>query len=135
MRDDGPTIKPLVTTDSTLMPFGNSRPCGRWLSRRDRVKIARRFNAGNQTARSSSPEGTVELCASSIELQPSHPGLRRAWPPSPALKRRPIFIGSLRDKCSLNYRKALDSTGSPKSPECAVECVLARLGESHSFQA
>jgi len=33
-------------TEWNLVPFGNSKPFGKWLSRRDSVKIARQLTAG-----------------------------------------------------------------------------------------
>lgn len=63
------------STPVELMTLVNSERVGEWLSRRDRATIADRFNAGNQMARESSPDGMVELLALSNEFQPSLSGL------------------------------------------------------------
>jgi len=76
-----------------LMPFGNS---GRGLSRRDTVKIARRFNAGwaehtDKSRTAENPTLKPDLLSSlrdSVISKPHHP----------ALKRRAIFTVSLRDE-------------------------------------
>jgi hypothetical protein len=65
-----PTVRNLPLAMSlTVMPFGNSAKA---LSRRDVMRIARRFNAGNEVPNRPSPEGTIEPwhCGASA-FQPS----------------------------------------------------------------
>jgi len=80
-----------------LMAFSNSRPYAGAPSRRDRLTIARRFNAGNQIHRRLSPGGTVETLGLSAPF--SRPfGTYFSFVALPALKRRAIVGPSLRDE-------------------------------------
>ena len=84
------------------VPFDNSR----YSSRRDRLKIAQRFNAGWRGPGVASPGGTTEN-----EFWAAHsavpPGLVPAGAAIPALKRWAIFAKSLPDWSMANSRKAL----------------------------
>jgi len=74
------------------------------------VKIARRFNAGTRASGAYVPKGRLNSSATAHQVQPSLGdlrALRRRPGAETTLKRRAIFALSLRDKCSLNYRKAL----------------------------
>ena len=66
-------------------------------SRRDRVRIARRFNAGIRTPQTISPEGTADTTRT-VRFQPSLRDSSFSFTAIPALKRRAILILSLRDK-------------------------------------
>jgi|GEM_PF-1300265 len=75
------------------MPFGNSKPV---LSRRDCVRIARRFNAWTATKCAQVPKGQLKRSIlKRISVVPS--GLESLVIRFPALKRRAILAQSLRD--------------------------------------
>jgi len=89
------------------MPFGN---CRKALSRRDLLRIARRFNAGNDEKTEFRPEGTVEPRRSGVSTSgdsavPS--GLIRLPTAHPALKRWATVACPSGTKSSRNSRKAL----------------------------
>jgi len=63
------------------------------------MKIARRFNAGNQAASHISPKGTTD---NSVIALPSLRDLT-LFQPIPALKCRTIFAGSFGTKCLLQF--------------------------------
>src|SRR2546428_8637312 len=85
-----------------LMPFGNSEmdvPEGQ-------MKIAQRFNAGMYATPGKVPKGRLKEGNDRFTF--SRPFGTRIQPTTiPALKRRAIIGTSLRDKCPLNFRKAL----------------------------
>ena len=87
-----------------LMPFGNSV---NHVSRRDSVKIARRFNAGNDGPEGSVPKGRLKSCveASGDSSVPS--GLVPVGSCHPALKRRAIVACPSGTNTRANSRKAL----------------------------
>src|SRR5213592_429745 len=73
------------------------------LSRRDILRIARRFNAGKHPAWHTSPEGTAEGWGVGLDL--SRPfGTRGLWASNPALKRWAILscpFGTAKQRSSL----------------------------------
>jgi len=70
-------------TEWNLMPFGNSKPFGKWLPRRDRMKIARFFNAGNRASGAHVTKGRLNASATpAIKFSRPFRDLR-------ALRRRP----------------------------------------------
>ena len=95
-----------------MMPCENSALLGEPMSRRDFARIARRFNAGNEAAKELSPEGTVETA--NVRIMFNRPfGTWAFFPMIPALKRRAILIGSLRDESLLNLTMARELAPPP----------------------
>ena len=87
------------------MPFGNSSEC---LSRRDIVRIARRFNAGNTLAAVQVPKGRLKLHSHSHFSRPF--GTRIGGDVNPALKRGAIVVcpsGTAAVRRNPNSRKAV----------------------------
>jgi hypothetical protein len=99
------------------MPFGNSVNL---VSRRDIVRIARRFNVGNVEHNAPSPEGTAE----SWPLQPHHfsrPfGTRHSWLVRPGVE-TPGY-------CRLSLR---DSPLTPKAGERRNALLQAQMFHKH----
>src|ERR1043166_583445 len=111
-----------------LMPFGKSSRC---LSRRDAMRIARRFNAGNMTAVVQVPKGRLKLHSHSHFSRPS--GTRIGGDVNPALKRWAIVVcpsGTAAVRPDANSRKALKPALRERA---AMKCLALALVQLLAF--
>src|ERR1051325_1585977 len=108
-----------------LMPFGKSSGC---LSRRDAMRIARRFNAGNMTAVLQVPKGRLKLHSHSHFNRPF--GTRVGGDVNPALKRRAIVFcpsGTGEVRRDWNSRRSVTRVRRQLAPRKCLALALVQL--------
>ena len=110
-----------------------SQAFGPVLVPKGRSRIAQRFNAGFRSHKTPSPEGTAESRPQSPRPAldgfkcPLGTGAAQDWP-VPALKRRAIVMGSLRDEGPLEFPKGIAAIGlsPPGEPVSKLQAPLQR---------